>query len=923
MYSFVKTFLLQTSETSEKSNQSISGITLIGMIVAWLALPAYLLAGYLTNAPQFQALAYNDLALAVGLTISYILARLKIKLVPVWLTAVLIEISFLITNFYIAGLGIILAIIVLAIVIDIAMQGLSERPALAMTATAIIAAAACIAIDLLNLATVERFLSPSWHQQAMIVLAGMVVLFVTINLLQALELDSVRTQLSIAFFAIAVIPLITVLTTSFLTQSQDLKTTQSLALRQTAILLADDVDLQLANLIRQAEVQASIPDIKKFLNGEDVSLLDTFTALSAQNQFILSYGLLKPDGTTLLDIRSFRVGQNQAEAAWFKETINQRASFVSEILYDENLVRPVFYISTPVFNDDQEIIGVLSIQYDAEFLRDMLASRISRFDRSFTVIMIDANNIIIAHTSQPDLHLKTLSPLGSELIAQLQASSQLPPGTSESLSAGLTELAQYLQVSETDNLLSATLTSNSDVKENFVTTPVRNKNWKIIAGETETISFSDVLANNIPAIVISTLIMLAVLIAAAMTSGVITAPINSLALVAKEVGKGNLHLSSGISRNDELGTLARVFDETIKQLRNILQNMEERVTERTEALGQANVFITQRAEQLKTVSNIARAINTLQNLQTLLPQISEEISKSFGYYHVGIFLMDPSGQYALLQAANSEGGKRMLARGHRLRVGQVGIVGFVTGVGKARIALDVGDDATFFNNPDLPQTRSEMALPLKSGNAVIGALDIQSEQAAAFAKEDIDVLSLLADQISIAIQNARLFDETKAALSEAQLVFNKNVRNSWSEIVSTEKNAFQFAHGKVTETNGLSYEKNELNDENLLELPIVIRGESLGNLKIKSKKQQPWNEQEIRIFQSIVDRVGFALENARLFRNAQRLVSKEQLIGEITDKISRSVNLDNILQTAVEELGHVISDSEVTIEIGEHENLEA
>ncbi len=392
-------------------------------------------------------------------------------------------------------------------------------------------------------------------------------------------------------------------------------------------------------------------------------------------------------------------------------------------------------------------------------------------------------------------------------------------------------------------------------------------------------------------------------------------------MVAKEIGRGNLHISTGISRQDEIGTLARTLDETTNQLRNLLQSMEARVMQRTDELAQANALISQRAEQLKTISNVARAVNNLQSLQILLPQITEEISRAFGYYHVGIFLLDAGGQYAVLQAANSEGGRRMLNRGHRLRVGQVGIVGFVTGIGKPRIALDVGDDATFFNNPDLPQTRSEMALPLKSGNTVIGALDIQSEKPAAFTKEDIDVLSLLADQISIAIQNARLYEETRSALAEAQLIFSRNIRQSWSEIISSGKNAFRYVNGQVLE----GRKPDDMLEENssALELPIVIRGETLGYIRIEPQTHREWSEQDTRIFQSITDRLGFALENARLFRDAQRVVSKEQVIGEITDKISRSVNLENILQTAVEELGRIIGDSEVMIHIGDQERSQA
>ncbi|MDX9990996.1 MAG: GAF domain-containing protein [Anaerolineales bacterium] len=921
MFSFIKTFFEKSFEPSESRNKSIIQISLIGAIAAWLALPAYLVAGAASGEIQYQYLAYNNLALAVGLSIAQILARLKVRIVPIWLTALLVEATFIIANIYLQGLGIILAIILLAIIVNIALQSLPPQPALVMIASALIAAGACVVIDLFNLPA-ERSLSPFWLQQVVIVFGGLVVLFVGINLLQTLSLRSLRTQLSLAFVFTALLPLITILALSLLAKEQDTREIEAQEISQTNLLLADEVNTQLEKLIRDVESETNLAAVETALSGRESDLLDTMTILSAQDDLILSYGLLDRQGTTLLDTLSFRIGQSQAEMNWYQQTLLLRSGTISEILYDQNLVRPVFYVSAPVFNEAQEITGVLYRQYDADFVRELLLARSKRFDQSFRAMIVDQNQVIVAHTSQPNLHLRTLSPLEDDHIAALQAVMQLPPGTAQSLSAGLTDFVPYVRPEQTGSKFKASAEEDSELSANFSTASIPVKNWTLFAGQASKISTFSVFQDN-QAIRIATLvILLGVILSAASTSGVIAGPINSLAIFAKEVGKGNLSISSGISRRDELGTLARAFDETTRQLRNILQNMEARVEERTSELGQANALITQRAEQLKTVSGVARAINNLQNLQLLLPQITEEISASFGYYHVGIFLLDVSGQYAVLQAANSEGGRNMLARGHKLRVGQVGIVGFVTGVGKARIALDVGDDATFFNNPDLPETRSEMALPLKSGSVIIGALDIQSERPAAFVNEDIEVLSLLADQISTAIQNSRLFEETQAALAEAQLIFSKNVKSSWQEILNVEKTAFRFKNGKFLEAEK-SQATPDTNEPQSLALPIVIRGQTIGNLNIKTKTKHNWEDQDIRIFQSIVDRLGFALENARLFRNAQRLVSKEQLIGEITDKIGRSVNLDSILQTAVEELGHVIADSEVTIQVGEHGTLES
>jgi GAF domain-containing protein/HAMP domain-containing protein len=920
MSSFIDFFVDGTPEAQEGNNKGITNIALVGTIAAWLILPVYLMAWYFTGASQYQALIYNNIALAVGLLAAYFLARFRIKWIPAWLTALLIEVTFVVMNLYIAGFGIILAVIMLVIVFNIALQSLSGRQSTVMLLTGFVAAGLCIMIDLLNLAPAPLE-APIWLQQVVIVFGGIFILLLTINLIQTAQFTSAKTQLSVALLAIAIVPLVTTLATSILTQIQSLKEVDNNQLVRVSQTLANEVDVQLTVLNAQIENYATLPAITKFLNGEETDLLDTLNTLSEQNPFIMAHGVLSPQGVTLLDVRAFRIGQDNAGSEWFRETIARQAGYVSEVYYDENIVRPVFYVSAPVFNDTQEIIGVLYAQYDVEYLRNILLTHINALGTNTASMIIDRNGIILAHTAQPNLHLKTLASLDDEKLTLLQATRQLPSGTAESNSAELTGLALALTNAEAGRVFSATISSGIERETNTVATPVTKKDWRIVSSQPDAFNAFAVLAGNSSAIIISILILGTVLAASAIMSRLITVPINRLAQAAKEVGKGNLHASSEIKRSDEFGILAQVFDDITAQLRNLLQGTDERVNQRIEELGQANDFITRRAEQLKTISNATHAINNLKSLQILLPQITEEISKSFGYYHVGIFLIDPSGQYATLQASNSEGGSKMLARGYRLRVGQVGIVGYVTAVGKARVALDVGEEATFFNYPDLPQTRSEMALPLKAGSVTIGALDLQSDQAAAFSNNDIEVFSLLADQVSTAIQNSRLFDEIQAALSEAQLVFSKNVKTSWSEIVDTEKGAFQFVNGLVKEVNLLAEETQDT--EGLLEMPIMIRGERLGKLNIKTQVQREWNEQELRIFQSIVDRLGFALENARLFRDAQRLVSKERVIGDISDKISRSVDLDNILQTAVQELGHIISDSEVTIQFGEEKSLES
>ncbi|MBM3125921.1 MAG: HAMP domain-containing protein, partial [Chloroflexi bacterium] len=239
---------------------------------------------------------------------------------------------------------------------------------------------------------------------------------------------------------------------------------------------------------------------------------------------------------------------------------------------------------------------------------------------------------------------------------------------------------------------------------------------------------------------------------------VIARPVIRLTQTANQIVEGDVAARAVVTSSDEIGNLAQAFNTMTDRLRETLSGLEQRVEARTSDLAAVNEQLQFRARQFESIAQVSRVINQTQALDNLLPRIANEISLQFGYYHVGIFLLDLSNEFAVLVASNSEGGKRMLERNHKLKVGQVGIVGYAAGSGSARIALDTGADAVFFDNPDLPETRSEIALPLKhSGARPFGVLDVQSKVPNAFGQEDIQILSTLAEQVTLAIYNARLF----------------------------------------------------------------------------------------------------------------------------------------------------------------------
>ena len=150
-------------------------------------------------------------------------------------------------------------------------------------------------------------------------------------------------------------------------------------------------------------------------------------------------------------------------------------------------------------------------------------------------------------------------------------------------------------------------------------------------------------------------------------------------------------------------------------------------------------------------------------------------------------------QYAILRAANSPGGQRMLARGHRLQVGRVGVVGYSAGAGETRVAQDVGADVVYYDNPDMPETRSELALPLKVRNRVIGVLDVQSEEANAFSEEDVEVLLILADQIALAIENTRLLQSSQDSLRELEALYGAETGKAWRKRTEKQATLYRYA----------------------------------------------------------------------------------------------------------------------------------
>ena len=330
--------------------------------------------------------------------------------------------------------------------------------------------------------------------------------------------------------------------------------------------------------------------------------------------------------------------------------------------------------------------------------------------------------------------------------------------------------------------------------------------------------------------------------------------------------------------------------------------------------------LERRALQLQTAAEVSRAASSILNVDELLPQVVELIRARFNLYYTGLFLVDETGQWAILRAGTGEPGRKMLEAGHKLEIGDTSMIGSCVAQGKAGVALDV-EKAIRYKNPHLPETRSEMALPLITRGRAIGAMTIQSAQPAAFTQEDIAILQTMSDQLANAVQNALLFDESK----RARLLLDQRVKGldclndigrKLEEAVPLP-NFLQWVAERVPPIMqypdlcvvAIEYREQVYGVPEASALPrqmvqgLHIGGEWVGRLCIAYTEEHDFLDEESALLGDIARRVNGYLENQWLFSETQARARREQTLREITARVRGSMDPDTVLRTAIRELG--------------------
>ena len=367
----------------------------------------------------------------------------------------------------------------------------------------------------------------------------------------------------------------------------------------------------------------------------------------------------------------------------------------------------------------------------------------------------------------------------------------------------------------------------------------------------------------------------------------VSSPIHDLIQTFNKIEQGDLKQRAPVSSTDELGIVTVQFNRMVARLESLQGNLEQQVIERTKQLAASN--------------EVGRVAASSLDPEQLLARVVPLFPEQFGYYYAAIYLLDPSGKWAELKEATGEAGKVLKQNHHRLEISGKSMVGAAIREQTPRIAQVASDEKQRLDNPLLPYTRSEIALPLMVGDRVLGALNVQSTREADFGPQVIETMKNMAGQVAIALENARLFQEAQQVIRELRTVQQQYLLEGWT------------GFSEINERLEYRIGDEEDDESKKLEVPISLRDQILGQIMLEGQRE--WTSDQQSLVNAVATQAAIALENARLVSESRQIALRERMVAEINSKIWASATIDGVLQTVIKELGRRLNASSATIEL--------
>lgn len=720
------------------------------------------------------------------------------------------------------------------------------------------------------------------------------------------RLATIRTRLIVAFIAVAMLPFLGISLVLGISSAQSGRQDAinqldtAMSYKETAIrswVSAMKVDLGSAlvgeNTIRdiQQVIQfSSQPTQTKTAEytGALEAIRTRFTTQAGQSLYYEELMVLNPEGIVVLSTDKAMEGQILSDQAFFQ--LGQQIPYVDPPSFSSAQNKTLMYASYPIANAERQVVGVLVGRARFTPLNDILNER-TGLGQTGVTYLVGMNRALLAGL-KPEEHGRkiqsagVLAAFGGETIGSRVYKDYL----------GVPVLGSYRWIPD----LQAVLMAEQAQIESLLPTYAN-------------------LAVNASVAISSVLVALFI---ALLVTRSIAAPVSDLAATASLIAAGERKLSASAERSDEIGVLAKAFNSMTTQLNVLIEGLEQRVADRTREM-------ELRSNLLEASAEIGRAATSILDPDLLLRQAVELIRERFDLYYTGLFLVSSDRDWAVLQAGTGQAGQAMLARGHRLEIGSSSMIGWCIANVQARIAQVASADEVRINPPELPETRSEAALPLRSRGQVIGAISIQSERPNAFDQASLATLQSMADQLAVAIDNARLFTESQQSLEAERRAYSASTQVDWQSWIQSRRELSFRAnnegivpierpwHSEMRD----AYRKNQtIRNGEKLAIPIRVRGHVIGVIDTyKAEGGIQWTEDDVTLLEGVADQLGVALDSARLYAETQQRAEQERLVGEITGHMRQSLDVEVVLKTAVDEIYRALNLENLVIQLAPQE----
>lgn len=851
----------------------------------------------------------------------------------------------------IADLGVVLALSLILLTSTIAAQMSSPKRTSQAIIVSVVVGVATLLIDLFGPA---YRLTVSELQAFLPAMASLLVVIYAFFIARQFANYSLRTKLILAFLLVALIPLGILGFSNIRTTRRELTDAANQSLTAAASQTAAKLDTFINTNLDAIRTEAQTPALARYLSQsasqrsgspEEAEVAAILQALARKDQlYILSYALLDGRGVNALDTHTPDIGLNVAGQDYFQEPVRTGLPYVSPVQFSPTTPGVAeLYFSSPVRNSTGNTIGVLRVRYSATVLQQFIAQSSGLAgEGSVVAILLDENHIRLADAFKPELVFKSVVPLDPTKVTELKVKGRLPDLSLAELATNLPDFEQVLNdaTAEQPNFIS--IVYPGVASEQGAVVKLKTRDWSVVVVQPESVLLAPVKAQTRDSLLLALVIAGVVAGVAVGVGQLLIGPLARLTDTAARVSAGDLTAQAQVEAQDEVGALAAAFNAMTGRLRSMIDTLAERVSERT--------------QQLQTVVDISQRLTAILDLSDLLHQVVTVTKETFNYYHVHIYLLDDEGENLVVAEGYGQAGAELKRQAHSISFNAPqSLVARAARERKVITVENVRDDPNWLSNPLLPDTQAEMAVPVMIGDDVVGVLDVQSDRIGGLTTEDEAIQQALANQVAVAVRNARAFSRTQEALYEAQRLQRLYIRQSWEKLtrsqsatdyefrgsslpplqeIATPEALAALQQGQTVELNWPSATGETANgdgaanlpplddilqeaDIHALATPLKLRDQVIGVLGIHDQNpHRRWTEDEIALIEAVSEQMSLALESARLFEETQHRAAREGVIARLTQAVWGGDDIQAVLSNAVANLGETLQASRVVLRLG-------